>query len=113
MKWIEIIRLRTLDHLRQTAVLELVRQLKTEASTTDVTFTLYHHATVETDVSIHLIWHAGILEQGKSTLGKKIVYLLREFGSVDYSVWIENFSFNPLFSRDGFVAQAPHKDTTD
>jgi hypothetical protein len=92
MKWIEIIRLRALDHLRQTAVMELLHQLKTEASATDVTFILYHHATVETDVSIHLAWNSDILEQGKSALGAKLAYMLREFGFVDYSVWIEKFS---------------------
>jgi hypothetical protein len=92
MKWIEIIRLRALDHLRQTAVMELLRQLKTEMSVADVTFTLYHHATVETDVSIHLAWHSDIPEQDKSDLGAKLAYLLREFGFVDYSVWIEKFS---------------------
>lgn len=92
MKWIEIIRLRALDRLRQNTVLELLRQLKAEASATDVTFTLYHHATIATDVSIHLTWHADILEQGKSILGAKLAYLLREFGSVDYSVWIEKCS---------------------
>ena len=92
MKWIEIIRLRAFDHLRKTAVLELLRQLKTEISATDMTFTLYQHATVETDVSIHLIWHSDILEQGKSAIGTKLAYLLCEFGAVDYSVWIEKLS---------------------
>ena len=92
MKWIEIIRLRALDHLRQNAVLELLQQLKTEASATDVSFTLYHHATIDTDLSIHLTWDSDVLEHSKSALGKRLAYLLREFGYVDYSVWIEKLS---------------------
>lgn len=93
MKWREIIRLRLLDHLKQTAVIELLHQIAADASTPDVTCTLYHHATVETDLSIHLAWDSDILEQGKSALGAKLTYMLREFGFVDYSVWIEKFSF--------------------
>ena len=93
MKWIEIIRLRTFDHIRQTTVLELLRQLKTELSATDVTLALYHHTSIDTDLSIHLIWHSAILEQGKSAIGTKLAYLLCEFGAVDYSVWIETFPF--------------------
>ncbi|GAK55970.1 hypothetical protein U27_02931 [Candidatus Vecturithrix granuli] len=92
MKWIEIIRLRALDHLRQTAVIELLSQIVADVSTSDVTFTLYHHATIETDLSIHLVWNSNILEPGKSALGTKLAYLLREFGDVDYFVWIELWS---------------------
>lgn len=87
MKWMEIIRLCALDRLRQTDVMELLCQL-----TADVTCTLYQRATVATDISIHLVWHSDILEHNKSLLGAKLVYLLQEFGSVDYSVWIEKLS---------------------
>lgn len=92
MKWIEIIRLRALDHFRQTAVMVLLHQLQAEISTPGVTCTLYQHTSIQTDVSIHLVWHSDILAHGKSPLGAKLSYLLREFGSVDYSVWIEKFS---------------------
>ncbi|MDY0092284.1 MAG: hypothetical protein RBT80_06265 [Candidatus Vecturithrix sp.] len=89
MKWVEIIRLRLLDHLKQTAVINLVRQVAVEVSTPDMAFTLYHHATVETDMSIHLTWNSGILSEGKSEVGAKLIYMLQEFGFVDYSTWIE------------------------
>lgn len=89
MKWVEIIRLRLLDHLKQAAVIDLLRQVAIEASTPDMAFTLYHHATVETDMSIHLAWNSGILSEGKSEVGAKLIYMLQEFGFVDYSAWIE------------------------
>ncbi len=81
MKWVEIIRLRLLDHLKQTAVINLVRQVAVEVSTPDMAFTLYHHATVETDNSIHLTWNSGTSE-GKSEVGAKLIYMLQEFGFV-------------------------------
>lgn len=93
MKGIEIIRLRALDQPRQAAVFDLLKQLSAEVSASDVTFTLYQHATIETDLSIHLAWHTDLAEHSKSALGMKLAYLFREFGTVDYSVWIENFSF--------------------
>lgn len=92
MKWMEIIRLCAFDRLRQTDVMELLDQLTAELSTADVTCTLYQRAAVATDISIHLVWHSDILEYNKSLLGAKLVYLLQEFGSVDYSVWIETLS---------------------
>jgi len=95
MRWIEEIRLRTLDYLRRQAALELLRQLQAEASAAGATCAVYHHATIETDVSIHLVWRSAIPEQGKSAFGAKLDYLLREFGDVDYSIWVEKFYFTP------------------
>ena len=94
MKWIEIIRLRALDHLKQTGVLELLRQIAADQAAADVTFMLYQHTKLANDMSIHLAWQTDVPEQGKSVLGQQLACLLREFGFVDYSVWIETGSLN-------------------
>jgi hypothetical protein len=48
----------------------------------------YHHATLETDLSIHLIWDSDKTSQVGSKLGLMLAEVLKEFGMVDYAVWV-------------------------
>jgi hypothetical protein len=47
-----------------------------------------HHATLETDLSIHLIWDSDKTSQVGSKLGLMLAEVLKEFGMVDYAVWV-------------------------
>jgi hypothetical protein len=49
----------------------------------------YHHAALETDVSVHLLWESEQPEQNGSSLGLRIGQALKEFGLIDHSVWVE------------------------
>jgi hypothetical protein len=90
MKWIEIITLRSLVKANRQLVDELLRQLfqQKEAGLAAI-IRVYHHPTVETDLSIHILWKTEAQPPGKSPLGQQLSYALKELGLLNYSIWVE------------------------
>ncbi len=88
MKWLEIAKLRSGERDSQ-LLKELLPSLDKLSQPGLAGMKAYSHATLETDLSIHLHWESGRPEQNGSALGLRLVQALKEFGLVDHSVWIE------------------------
>lgn len=90
MKWIEIITLRSLVKKNRQLVNELLNQLlEQKESGLTASIRVYHHPTVETDSSIHILWEAAAQPPGKSPLGEQLSYTLKGLGMVSYSIWVQ------------------------
>ena len=90
MKWIEIITLRSLEKANRQLVDEMLRQLlEQKESGVAALIRVYHHPTVETDSSIHILWDTDAHHPGKSPLGQQLSYALRGLGLVSHSVWVQ------------------------
>ncbi len=88
MKWLEVIKLRSTGK-DSTLLKELLLSLDKSGQPTLVEMKTYHHATLETDLIVHLHWESGKLERNGSALGLRLAHGLKEFGLADHSVWIE------------------------
>ncbi|MFZ5584549.1 MAG: hypothetical protein ACOZHQ_01335 [Thermodesulfobacteriota bacterium] len=90
MKWMEIIALRSLVKTNRHLVDELLRQLlEQKRSGLAASIRVYHHPTVDTDLSIHIYWEAEQLNPSGSPLGQQLAYALKGLGLLSYSVWLE------------------------
>ncbi len=88
MKWLEVIKLRSAESGE--GLLEgLLRPMAEIGQSGLVEMKTYRHAALETDLSVHLHWESERPEQNGSTLGLRLVQALKEFGLIDYSIWIE------------------------
>ncbi len=90
MKWIEIIELRTMSSdriLLESQLQSLINNVKQESKITAIK--IYKNLSVETDISIHLIFSSGNIESGGSPLGMRLASAIKEFGLVRHSTWIE------------------------
>lgn len=90
MKWIEIITIRSLAKTNRQLIDELLRQLiQQKESGFAASIRVYHHAAVETDLSIHLLWETDAPAPGKSPLGQQLSYVLKDLGLLNYSIWVQ------------------------
>ena len=88
MKWLEIIKLRSPG--KDSGLLEeLLLSIDKLGQSGLVEMNTYHHAALETDLSVHLHWESGRPEQNGSALGLRLAQALKEFGLIDHSIWIE------------------------
>ena len=89
MHWIETVGLRTAGRDKEGAIKSLKQQLRNaDHSERRVKIQIYHHATLETDLTIHLLWDSNKTSQRGSKLGLMLAEGLREFGMVDHAVWV-------------------------
>jgi hypothetical protein len=88
MKWLEIIKLRSAGN-NSGLLKELLLSIDKLSQSELVEMKPYHHAALETDLSVHLLWKSGKPEQNGSALGLRLAQALKEFGLIDHSVWIE------------------------
>ncbi|MBW2034844.1 MAG: hypothetical protein JRI94_14910, partial [Deltaproteobacteria bacterium] len=51
---------------------------------------LYCHASIDTDLSVHLYWEGGDADIHGSALALRLASALEEFGRVNHTVWIED-----------------------
>lgn len=87
MKWIEIITLRSLAKANKRLIEELLRQLSQQKkSGLAASIRVYHHLTVGTDLSVHILWETEAQHPSKSPLGQQLSYALKELGLVNYSI---------------------------
>ena len=92
MKMLEIIELRITgkDHDKVEAYLkQLVKQVQTD---TDKMIKVFTKLYLDTDFSIHLVDRTKKLEQNGSPLGQHLVSVLKAYGLVNHSIWIEQSS---------------------
>jgi hypothetical protein len=88
MKWLEIIKLRSVG--RDSELLkELLLSIHKFSQSGLVEMRTYHHAVLETDLSVHLHWESERPEQNGSALGLRMAQALKELGLIDHSVWVE------------------------
>jgi len=89
MKTVEIITVR-LDPRRKEPLLgELLATLESQNLSDDqVSVEIYRHATVATDLSIHLHSESRQTQALLSDLGRHLASALREFGQINHSAWV-------------------------
>ena len=91
MNWIEIIDLRSAGKRIEMLKEMLLRPVeKTDHKGGLKGISLYHNASVETDISIHLQWEAEKRTPGKSDLGLRLASSLEEYGRVNHSIWLKD-----------------------
>jgi len=90
MKWIEIITLRSAGTPRDSIEQKIPRSaVEVDRTKNLVCVQVYRHATVGTDLSIHLLFQSFGPEAQPSALGQHLASALKEFGLVNHSLWIE------------------------
>lgn len=93
MKWTEIITVRTAETPGKEVIADILRSVgANQGRERPVTLKLFSHATVESDLSIHIQWEAAAMDRRKSPLGLELAGLLADFGLVNHSVWIEEMT---------------------
>jgi len=91
MKWMETIKLRVAENnqeplIRQLA--ELLSGMKREDGLREIR--LYHNVVVDSDLSIHLYWETARVERQGSAPGLCLMHVLKAYGLISHSVWIES-----------------------
>lgn len=94
MRWVEIIALRSPSRINGQFIDQLLNGVGRSKDSADrpndlVEIRTYHHSTVETDLSIHIHWESEKESQDKSPLGLRLSSVLKPFGLLNYSVWVE------------------------
>jgi hypothetical protein len=90
MEWIEVIKLRIAEknpELVEQEIVKLISEVGNNGSMREIK--LYHHAVVGNDLSVHVHWESGNAEPQGSATGLCLVHLLKEFGLISHSVWVE------------------------
>jgi len=87
MKTVEIIHLRLAANTPQNLVNTIHDSIGLVPEEVEVR--LYHHSKLANDFAVHLHREASATEGGPSEVGTRLVALLRDFGMVAHSVWIE------------------------
>jgi len=88
MKWLEVIKLRSAGKDSE-LLKELLLSIDKFSQSGLVEMKTYHHAALETDLSVHLHWESERPEQNGSSLGHRLTQALKDFGLIDHSIWIE------------------------
>ncbi len=66
-----------------------------------ISMQVYSHATLNTDLSIHLYWDTVNVSQQKTLLSSCLINVLEEFGLIHYTIWIaQKFNFESIKQGD-------------
>ncbi len=96
MQWIEIINLRTIEHGLENLVRDFIRPITENAEYEGlIRTTIYYHAALETDLSIHLCWKTNPSDRYKTSLGLRLVDTLKNFGLTYHSAWVASDTNHP------------------
>ena len=90
MKWMEVIKLRiaeTSPELVEQKIIKLITDVNKYDSMKEIK--LYRHVMLDNDVSVHLLWESEKIEPHGSATGLCLLHVLKEFGLISHSVWIE------------------------
>ncbi|HYA14611.1 MAG TPA: hypothetical protein VEF33_09765 [Syntrophales bacterium] len=90
MEWMEIIKLRIAEKTQESVekeIEELIKDLSNNGNMKNIK--LYHNALVDNDLSVHLHWESGKAEPQGSATGLCLVHVLKEFGLISHTVWVE------------------------
>ena len=90
MKTVEIITVRLDPRKREPLLKELVAALETRKWSDDqLIFEIYRHATIPTDLSVHLRFESPSAQVLPGDLGRHLASELREYGQISHSTWVE------------------------
>jgi hypothetical protein len=110
MKWMEVIKLRMAEKEPQSVeqkILKLIKDVGNGRRIKDIK--LYHNVLVGNDLSINLYWESGKAEPQGSTTGLCLVHILREYGLISHSVWVEgNQEHDTLTLTLGDISASAH-----
>jgi hypothetical protein len=90
MKWLEIIELRSVGariELKESKLNYLIKELS--ESMKQVSVKIFNHATLESDLSIHLYHNSNHVEKSGSNLGLHLASELKNYAMVNHSIWTE------------------------
>jgi hypothetical protein len=93
MKWLEIIELRTVgDHLKiiEPELRNLIEEINTRPK--ERTIITYNRLALNSDFSIHLHHNSIEADIDGSPLGLHLVSILKAFGLINHSTWIEHLT---------------------
>lgn len=91
MNWLEIIDLRSAENNLETLKQTLLKPItETDRKKGLKQIGLYHNASVDTDISIHLQWEAEKGFPEKSDLGLRLASALEDVGRVNHSIWVKD-----------------------
>lgn len=99
MKWIEVIKLRSpgiKEDIPDKNILVKLAQVNRTGGPREIQ--IYRHATLESDMSVHLTWITGSPESGESAVGMQIIEFLKPFGLVNHSIWAQEETVGGLRS---------------
>lgn len=89
MSWIEVIRIIVAEN-RQSAVEKQITSMISELNSVESAEAVrLYHKLPGGDLSIYLYWKENTVEPHGSRTGNCLTHLLREFGLVSHSVWVE------------------------
>jgi hypothetical protein len=89
MKWVEMVRLRSLEN-REKALLTLLDDTLKDIHQTGLTrVRLHKNASFRGDISVTFDWDADVSEARESKSALSIAQMLKEYGLVEYSMWLE------------------------
>lgn len=93
MKWLEIIELRSVGSNRG-LIMKQLREIIDEVhkNNEQQKIKVYNRVAIDSDFSIHLIHTTKNADINGSPLGLQLVSILKEFGLVNHSVWLDKFS---------------------
>jgi hypothetical protein len=93
MKILEIIELRSASQQLNSLKPELLSLIsKLNKETSNCSLKIYQHLSVDTDFSIHLHYDSDQADNNGSTMGLKIISILKEFGLTYHRIWIEQIT---------------------
>lgn len=87
MRWLEILELRAVhfdQNLLHQQIARLLDDMKNERE-----IAIYINVRIETDWSIHIQHESGEIEPHGSEVGRRLKEILKEFGLVNHSIWLE------------------------
>jgi hypothetical protein len=88
MKWVEIIKLRSVGNAPE-PLEAFVSTVSRNGQSGLTKMRIYRHAAWETDWALHLHWESKKPLKDGSVLGIRLSQAPKEFGPIDHSVWIE------------------------
>jgi len=89
MKWLEIITLRTAGQSFENLVDKLMGPLtETARENGPLAIQIYCHASLDTDLSIHIHWDTRKISRQKTLLGSCLASRLEDFGMIHHTIWI-------------------------
>jgi len=99
MNTLEVIHLR-LAGVRPETLAESIRAALAFSSE-ETRIRIYRHKRVQTDLVVHLHREVGDGDAGVSELGNQLASMLRGYGIVEHSVWVEAFDPTDLSTSPG------------
>ena len=90
MSLLEVISLRSAGSSERKQAVKVFNQLKmSQVVGGPSNIKMYRSALLECDVSIYIYWNSATSRQCKSTLGLQLVEVLKRFGLINHTVWME------------------------